>query len=309
MRVLITGAGGFVGGWLAEALAAAHPDALLFGTVHGPGEPRAGAVPIAADLSDPEAARHAVEVSQPTHIFHLAGFASAAGMDQVAIERANVAASVGLLEAARAQEKPCRVLLASSGYVYGPTPERPARETDPLDPRGPYASSKALMEEAARPFASETLALTVVRSFNHSGPRQRPGFAIPDWASQLAAIERGEVEPVLRHGNLGSIRDFLDVRDVVEAYRKLLCEAPKNPWRVVNVCSGVGVSMQSVLDTLISVTRVPVRAEVDPGKWRDDAWSCVGDNGTLLALTGFRPAFLLAETLSATLDFWRTENL
>jgi GDP-4-dehydro-6-deoxy-D-mannose reductase len=308
MRVLITGAGGFVGGWLAEALAAAHPDATLFGTVHGPGEPRAGAIPIEADLSDPEAARNAVEVSQPTHVFHLAGFASAAGMDEAAITRANVDSTLALLQALKDRGTPCRVQLASSGYVYGPTPDAPAKESDPLDPRGPYANSKVAMEEAAQQFASETLALTATRSFNHTGPRQRPGFAVPDWASQIAAIERGEAEPVVRHGNLQSVRDFLDVRDVVECYRRLLCEVEPTPWRVVNVCSGVPVTMQAVLDGLVVAATVPVRTEIDQARWRDDAWSCVGDDGTLVALTQFQPAFSLAETLSETLSWWRAQK-
>lgn len=308
MRILITGAGGFVGGWLAEALAAAYPSATLFGTVHGAGEPRAGATPIPGDLSDPEAAAQAIAVSQPTHVFHLAGYASAAGLDEEAISRANVTATTALLDALKERGEPCRVLLASSGYAYGPTPEHPAKENDPLDPRGPYATSKVEMEKAVRSYASEVLPLTIVRAFNHTGPRQRTGFAVPDWASQLVAIEQGEAEPLLRHGNLGSIRDFLDVRDVVEAYRLLLCEIEQAPWRVVNVCSGRGVTMQSVLSGLIAATRVSVRTEVDQSRWRDDAWANVGDNGTLLELTGFQPAHVLADTLSATLDWWREQK-
>ncbi|MGC4044229.1 MAG: NAD-dependent epimerase/dehydratase family protein [Armatimonas sp.] len=308
MRILITGAGGFVGGWLAERLAAAYPAATLYGTVHGPGETRAGAIAISGDLSDPEVAAHAVAISQPTHVFHLAGFASAAGLDEVAIARANVGATTALLDALKAAGAPCRVLLASSGYAYGPTPDHPAKESAPLDPRGHYATSKVEMEKAVRPYASEALALTVVRAFNHTGPRQRTGFAVPDWASQLVAIEQGKAEPLLRHGNLGSVRDFLDVRDVVEAYRQLLCEIPGSPWRVVNVCSGRGVTMHSVLAGLIAATRVSVRTEVDQARWRDDAWANVGDNGTLLELTGFQPAYALAQTLSATLDWWREQK-
>ena len=304
MRILITGAGGFVGGWLAEALAAAYPDASLFGTTLGGGALAPGVTAIEADLSDPAQVTRAVSESRPTHVFHLAGFASAAGTDEAIIRRANVDASVLLLEALSSLDDPCRVLLASSGYVYGPT-EKPARESDPLSPRGPYAQSKAEMEDAARPFASDSLSVTLARAFNHTGPHQRLGFAFPDWASQLAAVERGEKEPVLHVGNLDSIRDFLDVRDVVRAYRLLLCEAPAEPLRTVNVCSGEGTSMQQVLDSLISEAAVPVRVEVDPAKWRADSWACVGDPAKLIALTGWRREHSLADTSRETLAWWR----
>ena len=306
MRILITGAGGFVGGWLAEALAAAYPAARLFGTTFGGGSLSEGIEAIEADLSDPSMVKGAVQRAQPTHVFHLAGFASAAGTDEQMIRRANVEASVLLLQATEEMGTPCRVLLASSGYVYGPTTS-PAKETDPLQPRGIYAESKVEMEGAVSTFASDSLSLTLVRAFNHTGPRQRLGFVFPDWASQLAAIERGEKEPVLHIGNLDSIRDFLDVRDVVRAYRLLLCEAPAEPLRVVNVCSGEGVTMQSVLEGLVSAASVPVRVEVDPARWRADSWACVGDPAKLIALTGWRREHSLADTSRETLAWWRAQ--
>ena len=307
MRVLITGAGGFVGGWLAENLRAAYPDALLFGTTFGGGTLAPGVEAIEADLSVASEVDGAIYGSRPTHVFHLAGFASAAGTDEGAIHRANVDSTVLLLRAITAQSMRCRMLVASSGYVYGPT-ERPATETDPLAPRGAYAQSKAAMETQAAPFGSETVSLILARSFNHTGPRQRTGFAVPDWASQLAKIERGEGEPVLRVGNLGSVRDFLDVRDVVEAYRLLACEAPAAPLTTVNVCSGEGVAMQNVLDSLIAEAEIPVRVEVDPAKWRDDSWACVGSPEKLIGLTGWRRTRTLADTARETLAWWRASH-
>ena len=307
MRILITGAGGFVGGWLAENLRAAHPDALLFGTTFGGGALAPGVEAIEADLSLPAQVAGAIYESKPTHVFHLAGFASAAGADESAIHRANVDSTVLLLRAVTQQSTACRVLVASSGYVYGST-KRPATESDPLDPRGAYALSKAAMETQAAPYASETVSLTLARAFNHTGPRQRTGFAVPDWASQLAKIEQGEAEPVLRVGNLGSVRDFLDVRDVVEAYRLLACEAPAEPLTTVNVCSGEGVAMRSVLDSLVSEAKVPVRVEVDPAKFRDDSWACVGNPEKLIGLTGWRRTRTLADTARETLAWWRASH-
>jgi GDP-4-dehydro-6-deoxy-D-mannose reductase len=293
-----------VGGWLLASLQAAYPDAILFGTTFGGGELPAGVAAIEADLSLPAQVAGAIYESKPTHVFHLAGFASAAGTDEGAIHRANVDSTVLLLRAITAQATSCRVLVASSGYVYGPT-ERPAIESDSLRPRGAYAQSKAAMEEKAAPYASETLSLTLARAFNHTGPRQRAGFAFPDWASQLARIEKGESEPILRVGNLGSVRDFLDVRDVVEAYRLLACEAPAAPLTTVNVCSGEGVTMQSALDSLISQAEIPVRVEVDPAKFRDDSWASVGDPEKLIGLTGWRRTRTLTDTARETLAWWR----
>ena len=307
MRVLVTGAGGFVGGWLIESLQAAYPTAQLFGTTFGGGTLPDGVAAIEADLSLPAQVAGAIYESKPTHVFHLAGFASAAGTDESAIHRANVDSTVLLLRAITAQATPCRVLVASSGYVYGPT-ERPAIESDPLNPRGAYAQSKAAMEEKAAPYASETVSLTLARAFNHTGPRQRTGFAVPDWASQLAKIESGEGDPVLRVGNLGSVRDFLDVRDVVEAYRLLVCEVPAAPLTTVNVCSGEGVTMQAVLDSLVSEATIPVHVEVDPAKFRDDSWACVGNPEKLIGLTGWRRARTLADTARETLAWWRASR-
>lgn len=296
-----------MGGWLLASLQAAYPDAILFGTTLGGGALPEGVAAIEADLSLPAQVAGAIYESKPTHVFHLAGFASAAGTDEGAIHRANVDSTVLLLRAITAQATPCRVLVASSGYVYGPT-ERPAIESDSLAPRGAYAQSKAAMEEKAAPYGSGTLSLTLARAFNHTGPRQRTGFAVPDWASQLARIERGEGEPVLRVGNLGSVRDFLDVRDVVEAYRLLACEASAEPLTTVNVCSGEGVTMQAALDSLIAEAKVPVRVEVDPGKFRDDSWACVGNPEKLIELTGWRRTRTLADTARETLAWWRASR-
>jgi GDP-4-dehydro-6-deoxy-D-mannose reductase len=311
MRILITGATGFVGGWLASELANAYPQALLFGTSHGPSA--LAPLPdemqlLPCDLSDKAALGEVIAESAPDRVFHLAGFASGAGTDREKIFRINVDATVGLLELLRDAGRPCQVQLASSGYVYGATePGRPALETDIPTPSGAYAESKAVMEEAVRSFASDTLSLTITRSFNHTGPRQSPEFVVPAFARQIARIEKGLEPPTVRVGNLEASRDFLSVRDVVRAYRLLLCETAPEPWRVVNVASGEGVSIRSLLDTLVAHSTETLSVETDPARMRpSDLPECIGDSTALSTLTGWKPEVSMDTTLAETLEWWRT---
>lgn len=314
MRVLITGVTGFVGGWLAESLASHYPQAALYGTTtHSASDAPANLPPglalLTADLTDADAVRRAVAEASPTHVFHLAGFASGAGTDAERINRVNVDATVSLLSALEVQGNSCKVQLASSGYVYGATdPGSPAKETDTPNPTGAYAESKAAMEKAVRPYAENgLLSLTVTRSFNHTGPRQAIEFVVPAFARQIARIEKGLETPVVRVGNLEAKRDFLAVQDVVRAYRLQLFETEPAPWRVVNVASGIGVTIRSLLDTLVTESTVPVTVETDPARLRpSDLAECVGDSSLLTRLTGWQPEIPLEETLRGTLNYWRT---
>jgi GDP-4-dehydro-6-deoxy-D-mannose reductase len=314
LRVLITGVTGFVGGWLASELASHYPQASLFGTTthsasDAPANLPSGLGLLTADLTEPVAVRRAVAEAAPTHVFHLAGFASGAGTDAARINRVNVDATVSLLSALEAEGNSCQVQLASSGYVYGATaPGNPAKETDTPHPSGAYAESKAVMEKAVRPYSENgLLSLTITRSFNHTGPRQAIDFVVPAFAKQIARIEKGLEPPVVRVGNLEAKRDFLDVQDVVRAYRLLLFETPPAPWRLVNVASGVGLTIRSLLDILVADSTVAVTVETDPNRLRpSDLPECVGDSRLLTELTGWHPKIPLEETLAGTLNYWRS---
>ena len=318
MRVLITGATGFVGGFLAAEIARQHPDAEIWGAGHPPppGAPEMTELPrsvqiLSGDLTAPAFAAQIIEKAQPDQVYHLAGFASGAGGDRERIFQVNVAATVELLRQLNAAGRPCRVQLASSGYTYGATtPGQPARETDALEPQGAYAESKVAMEAAAREFLTDadgTLKVVATRAFNHTGPHQTTVFAVPAFASQIADIERGTVEPVVRVGNLDARRDFLDVRDVVRAYRLLLDSEQDEAFRVVNVASGVPIVMRDLLDCLIAHARTPIEVAVDPARLRpSDIPECTGDSGLLTQETGWSPTIPLDQTLGDTLDWWRS---
>ena len=315
MRILITGATGFVGGWLADDLAAAYPDVQIWGTAHGPAPAFASPTikqmrVLDCDITNKPAMGRVLEASQPDFVFHLAGFASGAGGNTEKIFAVNVGATVGLLELLQDRGKPCRVQLASSGYVYGATPEGdPATESTPTNPVGAYAESKAAMENAARPFATGSpLSILITRAFNHTGPRQNTEFVIPAFARQIARIEKGWDEPIVRVGNLEARRDFLHVRDVVRAYRLLLCEEQAvPPWRVVNVCSGRAVQIQSLLDGLLHNSQTKMTVETDPDRMRpSDLPECVGSHALLTKWANWQPETPLGETLRETLEWWRT---
>jgi len=149
----------------------------------------------------------------------------------------------------------------------------------------------------------KTRSLRVVRTraFNHTGPGQGTGFVAPSFALQLALIESGRRPPTLRVGNLDSVRDFCDVRDVARAYDLAL--AAGEPGEVYNVASGIGVSIATLLDTLLSMVAVDVQVESEPGRHRPaDIPTLIGDAGRLRRRTGWEPGIPLRRTLEDLLD-------
>jgi GDP-4-dehydro-6-deoxy-D-mannose reductase len=143
-----------------------------------------------------------------------------------------------------------------------------------------------------------------VRPFNHIGPRQSPGFVVPDFASQVARIEAGQQEPVMRVGNLEAQRDFTDVRDVVRSYH--LLAAYGKAGQAYNVGSGQAHVIQDILDYLIAQSTVPIRVEPDPARMRpSDTPLVVCDYGKLEACTGWAPTIPFEQSLADILDYWR----
>jgi len=295
MHLLLTGVGGFVGSRLARLLLARGE--RVSGTFFEE-EPRAPGVTLyEADLLDAAAMAAAVRAAAPDAVVHLAGLSHVGESWSRMAEyfRVNVLGTENLLAAAAGR----RVVVASSAEVYGVVPEseQPIGEQRQLDPRTPYALTKA---------AAERLALgrgaVVARCFNLVGPGQSPRFALPAFAAQLAAIARGEREPVLRVGNLSARRDFVHVDDGAEAYR-LLAERGR-PGEIYNLASGRAFSLAEALDRLVGIAAiagVPARIEIDPERVRAvDLPLLAGDAGRLRAL-GWEARRSLGEALA---DLW-----
>ena len=304
--VLVTGAAGFAGGHLVEHLAG-HGDLVAWARTERPRELAGLGRWQRVDLLDRERVRAAIRELQPSTVYHCAGSPHVAGSwdDRTVSLETNVLATHYLLDALRQAGVAARVLLTGSAHVYAPS-DVPIREDDPVAPASPYALSKLAQEALGlRAVVEDGLEVVVARSFNHTGPRQSDAFVAPSLAHQIALIERGAREPVLRVGNLDARRDLTDVRDVVRAYA-LLADAGAS-GTVYNVASGTARPVRWLLDELIARARVPVRAEADPARLRpSDVPVLVGDASRLRAATGWRPEIPPTQMLDDLLEYWRT---
>lgn len=306
-RVLVTGANGFVGPHLARALAARGHEVI--------GSSAAGAAPsgpfaawATLDVLDRDALAAALAAHRPGAIVHLAGQSSAARSfeDPAGTFRLNVIGTWNVLDAARREAPAARILAVGSGEAYGPQPAGSrVAESEPFRPVSPYGLSKAASDQLAGVVADD-FGLDVIRtrSFAHAGPGQAPTFALPSFAQQIAAIERGERKPRLEVGNLEVTRDLTDVRDVAEAYALLLERGERG---AVNVGSGEGLRLKDVVERLAAMARVRLEIEVDPARFRpaDVEW-LVADVSRLVTHTDWSRHFALDQTLEDLLDAART---
>ena len=315
MRVLITGITGFVGGHLAELLAQSgdevagcSPNGKWLDAELNDRAGQYGIAVAACDLREPESVARLVKATRPEQVYHLAAMANPAECLRWPDEafRVNVEGTRNLYNAIVQCDAAARVLLVSSSYVYGKArPEDlPLAESAPLHGRGhPYADSKLEAERLADEFGPRGLEVVCVRPFNHAGPRQRVHM-IAEWARQIAAIEAGQREPRLRHGNLATRRDWTDVRDVVRAYQLLI--AGGAPGAVYNLGSGVSRSGREILDRLQNLASVPIEAVSDERLMRrDDAPDMIADASRLRAATGWKPECAIETTLLDALSYWR----
>ena len=201
------------------------------------------------------------------------------------------------------------LVLVSTAEVYGRSfaAGEPLDEGAPLAPANPYAKAKAAAESAVQDVAGPQLRVVVLRPFNHTGPGQDERFVVPAFAAQIARIERGLGEPVLRVGNLSAERDFLDVRDVARAYVEVLRRAEELPMRLVlNVASGVPRRIEDVLGRLKALARRDFVVEPDRTRLRpSDTPRAVGSRAAIEAVLGWRPEIPWEDTLAAVLDDWR----
>jgi GDP-4-dehydro-6-deoxy-D-mannose reductase len=310
LRVLITGITGFAGSHLAEHLVSRGDE--VYGLAHEP-PPFRNLVAIQdrvriheGDITQLEDVRGALAGSQADAVVHLAGMAvpTLASKEPVAAVRVNVLGTATVLTALE-QHPRTRLVLASSADVYGAPDRVPVNEDAPVRPTNVYAATKVAAEALTRELAARHGApVVILRPANQNGPRQHPGLAASAFAKQIAEAEAGIAEPMVRHGRLDAERDFLDVRDMARAYAAALGLGESGTF---NVGTGRAVAIAEILDTLIALARIPVRAELDPARVR-------GGDPTRIALdatrfrqkTDWSPRIALADSLRDTLEHWRS---
>ena len=299
-KLLATGQAGFVGTVLQRYLRA-HPDCGA--TWCGPERE--------FDVLDAPALRAVVEAQQPDWIIHLAAqsHVPTSWKDPVRTLQVNAGGTANLLQVLTDSGFRGRLLYVSSADVYGAVPEAelPVTEDRVPAPRNPYASSKVAAEVLCRQWAlTQPLDVVVVRPFNHTGAGQRPDFALPSFAREVAAIKLGRQAPRIQVGDLAVTRDFLDVQDVVAAYLALLAGGHRG--ETYNVCSGREVLLSDALAALLDVAGVRAEVATDSARLRPaEQRRMCGSHAKLSAATGWQPRIPLRETLAGLIDHWIQE--
>lgn len=306
MRILVTGAGGFVGGHLLSVLHRAGHEVV--GASLRPWTPPVPVETVVLDVREADQVRKLLESCHPDGVIHLAAQASVRRSWEASDETfaVNVGGASHVFEGLEALPD-TRVLLVGSAQEYGGGGlGRPLVETDPLQPHSPYGVSKVAQELVGALYRRHFgMQVVTARAFNHTGPGQSPEYAVGAFCKQLAEIERGERQPRLQVGWLGSRRDYLDVRDVANAYR-LLIEAGE-PGEVYNVASGEAQRVGDLLDILLDAAGLTGVVEVvsEPSPRPGDPEVLVGDASKLREGLGWKPEVPLVTSLVDTLDWYR----
>ncbi len=310
--VLITGITGFAGSHLAERFVAERVETHGF-AFEEPPYPHLAAIADRVhihrgDVTSLEDLTAAVRAAEPDVIVHLAGQAvpSLASRDPLGAVRVNVLGTATVLGALETRPG-TRLVLASSGDVYGVPDRSPVDEHAPVRPANVYAATKVAAEALAREVGDRgERAVVILRPTNQIGPRQHPGLAASAFAKQIAEAEVGLADPVVRHGELHSRRDFIDVRDMADAYARA-ADIDEPGTHLYNVGTGRAVGIDAILAMLVELARVPVRDELDLELGRGASSTLALDARAFRERTGWEPRTPLRTSLADTLDYWRSQ--
>ena len=300
-RLLVTGAHGFVGQWvqrLAPEIAARHGYALAI--------PRGEFDLLQPAHLDDELARH-----RPDAILHLAAQSNVplSFEDPAGTFRVNVLGTLGLFEAIRRAKLAPRIVLASSGDVYGKVPESemPVTEARIPRPRNPYAVSKLAAEALAYQWSqTEGLGIMVARPFNHIGAGQADTFVLPSFARQIAEIRHGKRPPAIDAGDIDVTRDFTHVADVIEGYLVLLARGV--PGETYNIASGQDLRVRDLLHRMFELSGVTAEVRQDPARFRPAEQRAVRGGIAKIAGLGWKPARSIDDALRDILDDWERKT-
>jgi GDP-4-dehydro-6-deoxy-D-mannose reductase len=300
-KCLITGIAGFVGSYLRPALFNQYNQIELHG-IHRSGEKgtHSDYNRYELDIRDSEAISNLIYKIKPDLIFHLAAqpFVPKAISDPWETLDINVKGTLNILEALKRLERPCRMVYISSADVYGKQNDLayPLNESILPNPINPYSASKYAAEIYCRQYAnlSNKLEIMIARPFNHIGVGQRKEFVVPNFCQQIVDATTSKKNSIMV-GDISATRDFLDVRDVVQAYLDLASHGVSG--EVYNICSGVEISIESVLKEIIQISGKEIQIQRDPSRLRpSENLRLVGMNQKIKNL-GWNPKFPLRSSL------------
>lgn len=313
MRILITGGTGFVGSHLLDFYLATQPDTEL----HSIKRRRANVDNVKhitnkvywhdCDITDLHAVEYIIQKIKPDIIYHLAAqsFVPASWIYPVRTIEVNVIGSVNIFEAVRKFCPECIIQVASSSEIYGIPKILPITEENTIpEPVSPYGVSKLAMDRFAVQYhKSYGLKTVITRAFNHGGIRRGSEFVCSSFAKQIAEIEKGKRD-IIHVGNLEASRDFLDIRDVITAY--FLSISKCDYGTPYNIASGKIVTIQCLLDTMISFSKKDIKIKQDPERMRpSDLHTLQGDATKFMEKTGWRPQYCIERTWLDILNYWR----
>ncbi|MCL2154406.1 MAG: GDP-mannose 4,6-dehydratase [Leptospirales bacterium] len=315
MRIVITGFAGFVSGYFIEYLEKNKIRSEILGidinqSIRDYQNYEYSNVKFKQiDLLDTEVLEDLIYQFQPEYLLHLASYSSVgfSWKNPVLSFRNNINIFLNLMEIIRRISSSCRILSVGSAEEYGIFDETklPLREEYPLQPLSPYAVARVSQENLSKVYSDGYgLDIIMTRSFNHIGPGQKDIFVISSFAKQLVDIKRGlKKEKKLITGDISIIRDFLDVRDVVDAYYKLLIDGQKG--EVYNVCSGRGLQLSNIIDIFCSILNISVELEIDQGLIRPNENKIIfGANEKLKNTTGWENRIELNDSLRDIIEYW-----
>lgn len=271
MKVLVTGAGGFVGEYLVKLLKAHNHDIVAIGINNGTFLKELSIPTHVVNILDYPVLRETMQNVVPDAVIHLAAVSNVPiswNKPGLTID-VNIHGTVNVLQALYEVNPKAKFLNIGSSDEYGLTAKcgKPLTEDMPCQPQNPYSISKYCTEQMVLQLGKKYgMNVISTRSFNHFGPGQAKGFVVSDFASQIKAIEAGEQEPVIRVGDLSAARDFTFVSDVVEAYVSLIEKDVESG--VYNVCSGKAMTVQEILDMMLHLSSKEIKVEIDEGKFR-----------------------------------------
>ncbi|MGB9719978.1 MAG: GDP-mannose 4,6-dehydratase [bacterium] len=303
-RILITGAEGFVGSHLIKVLKESLD--IIIPTCFPLLKPKRGKF-VSMDIMNIEMVREVFKSHNPDIIFHLAAVSSVAKsfLDRPFTYNTNIMGTINLLEAAQSLNKKTKFIFVSTCEVYGGGDN--LKEDAKITLKNPYAASKYASELICSEYGNSGIDIVILRPFNHTGPGQSDDFVLPSIARQVAEIERGKKIPLIEVGNIEIRREFINVMDVVLAYKLAIEKCPNG--EIYNISSGKGHTLAEAIDLFKKLAKVNFDIKVDPSRLRKtDIAVLIGNGEKFSKLTGWVQKISFEKTIEDLLNYWRAKT-